>query len=326
MPNRDSNKNNDVTKTIRLGIDNDTGSASTNKRRQKKRTTIIIIGIIMVLFTGGLYVGHRIITQGNQNTVNNNISNNNINADNSDNNDNKNSNNTNSVDGGTSTNTKITDISNNTNENNDSSNSTNTNDGNNTTVDDGGPKHGTSSASMQATKDAEQYMQSHDANALSNTATNFLKAFFTYDQTTLSNGSWLTLCSSYVDQDGIKNDTDNVVYKRTADTDWCKRMSNYGLFTASVDSVEVKSVYATKSENAKQGTVGEYHPVVDVVITYNVTNDEPGEAAWWDGLSKRRVEYLVNFTQNNKVAGISKISDKELEVIRATSYMNGMTQ
>lgn len=320
-----NNKRSDTKKMTHLGIDNDTDNESACKNTQKERIVIIIVGIIIVLLAGGLYIGNRIVTQNSQNAIGNNMSYDNQNI-NDNNNDNQN-NITNDIGEGTSTNITTTDIGGNADSNNGGNNNATTSDaGSTTTVDDGSPKHGASSASIQATKDAEQYMQSHDANALSNTATSFLKAFFTYDQTTLSNGSWLTLCSSYVDQDGIKNDMDNVVYKRIADIDWCKRTSNYGLFTASVDSVEVKSVYATKSENAKQGTVGEYHPVVDAVITYNVTNDEPGEAAWWDGLSKRRVEYLVNFTQNNKVAGISKISDKELEVIRATSYMNGMAQ
>lgn len=310
MVSGNGNENGGVGNATRLGIDDDAGGRRKDKGRQRKGMVVAIVVIIVALSAVGWHVGNRVITHDDQNAVIDNATNVNQDADDV-HDDNGQDNGTNVSGGGTSTDTTTTDVSGDADEN---------------AVDDGRPKHGASSASIQATKDAERYMQAHDVGSLGNTAANFLRSFFTYDQTTLGNGSWLSLCSSYVDQDGIKGDTDNVVYRRIADTDWCKRMSNYGLFAASVDSVDVRGVYATKSESTRQGTIGEYHPVADVVITCNVTNDEPGNVAWWDGLSKRRVEYLVNFTQDDKVAGISKISDKVLEVIRATTYMDGMTQ
>lgn len=295
------------------------------QKKQNKRKKIIILCSVFaaILLLSGGYVINKFILQNNNNIPSNTKENNsNVNPTENDQN-----NTVNETENGTSTSTSVTDINRQNENNNDNNNKDNEEPDNNiNVVDDGGPHHGASSVSMQNTKDAEQYMQSHDTNKLKNIATGFLKSFFNYDRTTLKNGSWLSSCSAYVDQDGIKNDTDNIVYKRIADTEWCKRMSKYKLFNASVDSVEVINVYATKSESEKQGSIGEYHPVVDINIVYNITDEEPGNAAWWDGLTKRKAEYLVNFTQNDKISSISKISDKEIKTIRDSSYMSGVSQ
>lgn len=184
--------------------------------------------------------------------------------------------------------------------------------------DEGGPRrYDTSSSAAKAEMSAtDDYMRGQDANALGNNATNLIRTLFTFDSTSLSNGSWLTSVMNYVDYDGmIKHTDNNILYNRCKDSTWSSAYGKEPKFYASVEDASVSSVYGSTDV-----TTGKIHPVASVDVTYDVTDDLPGANPWWDRVTKRQATFLVHFNDNQQAVWVSKLTDKYISEVRPSSY------
>ena len=214
--------------------------------------------------------------------------------------------------GTSSSSTSVINMNQNDNDANDGSNANNENAY--ADADNGGPrKTGTSSYLEKQRAAASQYMQGQDQGKLSQTAQTLITNLFTFNSTTLSNGTWYQSCMPYVDYGHYTDDDNNVLKERLSSEDWARQMGQYNLFYAQVHSVTINSVYALQDDN------GGYKPIVDLNVIYDITVDEPGHLGW-DAVTQENANYLVHFNDAGQVVSVNNVGSQTLKVVRYSQF------
>lgn len=303
---------------IKLGIDDaDANAAKANARKHHKRKKIIIIFVIIAaIILGGIgwYTLHQNnVADGNQQSSQNVAASVNSNDTESDNNESS------SVIG---TSTVTTNINTQQQTENAPSSNTNTNSNAYSDADNGGPrKSGISNVTMARQQQEDAYMKTVDTTAISNTASAFMKAFLTFDQSSLSSGTWRSSCIAYVDYVQMTNDAnkDGMMYKRLYDDSWAQYAAKYQNYYGQVQSVTVNSVYATTADD---GTIT---PIADVNVVCDVCDGEPGTSPWWDRVTRKNINYLVHFDTDGKVVSIGNVGATTMQEIRSSQWREDTT-
>lgn len=321
MSTNDKTQHGNKEPTIKLGIDEKRDGGKPGSSGHKKKRIAIAIAICMVIAVcgTGLYMLRQGSVQDNDQQASQSTSA-------SDNGNNANANNANANVGtttGTSTVTTNIGTQQTTNNGNASSNtSTNTESTNYADADNGGPrKSGISNVTMARQQKEDEYMATVDTTTLGNTASAFMRTFLTFDQSSLSSGSWRTGCMAYVDYAQMTDDTnkDGVMYKRLYDDSWARYASKSPTYYGQVQSVTVNSVYATTADD---GTIT---PIADVNVVCDECDGEPGTSPWWDRVMRKNVNYLVHFDTSGKVVSVGSVGSTTLQEIRSSQWREDTT-
>ena len=157
-----------------------------------------------------------------------------------------------------------------------------------------------------------RHLDTVDEDASINLATSFIKAFLTFDSSSLSDGTWRKSVLNYVDAALLNEDEKyetNLLYQYYSDPQWAKICSTYDKFYSKV--LEVSDPWLSSEQDVGY----DFDSVMCyVTVKRECTSGLPNRSNGWQSVNIEQTDYCISMTHDgSKVYRVMECGSRVLE-------------
>ena len=159
-------------------------------------------------------------------------------------------------------------------------------------------------------------LEAVDQDEVMKRATDFIKAFRTFDSKTLADGPWRKTVGSYVDVDLVREDEradSNLLYRYYQDPQWAKDCSAYDMFFSAVEGVDDAETHLSVERDP--GYTFDAITCYVTVTERRCQGDEPNNSNDWQGENIEETVYCISFdTNGDKIYRVQDCGSRVIEL------------